>query len=63
MAPKGSLWNFEVGYGMDGAPGVHFSVSVHAFAEVDELMLHGVLLLVSDVPADDCSWQYEITTG
>jgi hypothetical protein len=46
----------EVGLGMGGAPGAHFGVSVHAFAEVGELMLHGVLLLISDLPADDYNW-------
>jgi hypothetical protein len=48
----------EVGLGMGGAPGAYFGVSVHAFAEVGELMLHGVLflLLISDLPADDYNW-------
>jgi len=53
---QGQPMELEVGLGMGGAPGAHFGVSVHAFAEVGELMLHGVLLLISDLPADDYNW-------
>ena len=43
------MWQPRVAYGiriLGGSFGAHFSVSVRAFAEVDEFILCGVLLLI-----------------